>query len=74
MDLGSINHYTMPRAAGQAEIRRFTYPRCGFVNDVLHIREREKSLFRGEPVKRSHGKVVIESVPNSKLPAEIFEG
>ncbi len=47
---------------------------CGFVNDVLHIREREKSLFRREPVKRSHGKVVIESVPNSKLPAEVNKG
>ena len=41
--------------------------KCRFVNDVLHIREREKDLFRREPIERTHGKIVVFSAVNSKL-------
>ena len=35
------------------------------VNDVLRIREREKDLFRREPIERTHGKIVVLTLTNS---------
>ncbi len=47
---------------------------CRFVKDVLHIRKRRKDLFGRAPVERTHGEIVVLSVPDSKLLLEVFEG
>ena len=47
---------------------------CRFVNDALHIRESEKNLFRRTPVKRSHRKIIVLTLANSKLFSEIIKG
>lgn len=47
--------------------------RCRIVNDELHIREREKNLFRRMPVKRAHGEIVVFMLMNSQLFLEILE-
>lgn len=46
---------------------------CRFVNDMLQIRESEKDSFGGHPVERSHGEIIIISLPDSKLFLEIRE-
>ena len=38
------------------------------------VRKRRKSLFRREPAERTHGEVIVLSVPDSKLPLEVAEG
>ena len=37
---------------------------CRFVNDVLHIRESEKHLFRRAPVERTHREIVVFTLVN----------
>ena len=37
-------------------------------------REGQEGLFRGVPVKRTHGEIVIVSVPNSKLILKVGKG
>jgi len=33
-----------------------------------------EDLFRRKPIERTHGKIVIVSIPNSKLFLEVFKG
>ena len=40
------------------------YNLCRFVNDVLHIRESEKHLFRRAPVERTHREIVVFTLVN----------
>ena len=37
------------------------------------IRKRRKDVFRRSPVERTHGEVVVFSVPDSKLVPEVLE-
>lgn len=46
---------------------------CRLVNDVLQIGERKKDVFRRLPVKRSHGKVIILVLSDSKLLFEVLK-
>ena len=39
-----------------------------------NVRKRRKSLFRREPAERTHGEIVVLSVPDSKLLLVVFEG
>ena len=57
-----------PRFAGGGDGIGSVFPlplNCRFVNDVLRIREREKDLFRREPIERTHGKIVVLTLTNS---------
>ena len=47
---------------------------CRFVNDVLHIRKREKELFRRAPIERRHGEIVVLTLTNSQLFFEVVKG
>ena len=38
------------------------------------VRKRKENLFRGKPVKRTHGEIVVVSVPNGKLVFEVIKG
>ena len=46
---------------------------CRFVNDVLHIGERKKDVFRRLPVEWSHGETVVLSLAESKLFGKVIE-
>ena len=48
--------------------------RCRFVNDVLHIRESGKDLFRRAPVEGTHREVVVFVLPYGELLAEVVKG
>ena len=50
------------------------FAKCRFVNDVLHIREGEKYLFRRLPVEWSHGEAVILAFTDCQLLRKIIKG
>lgn len=37
-------------------------------------RKRRKNQFRGAPVERTHGEIIVFSIPDSKLFLEVFKG
>jgi hypothetical protein len=43
-------------------------PSCGFVNDVLHIRKRQKGLLGRAPFEGTHGEAIVLGWLRSTLP------
>lgn len=59
-----LSHYTIDYEKKQIIFAVFNQLSCRFVNDVLHIRESEKHLFRRAPVERTHREIVVFTLVN----------
>ena len=66
LDSKRRQHYVYKRT------RRIHFCRC--YNDVLHSSKGGQGLLRGAPVEGTHGKVVVVTLPDSKLISEILKG